>query len=77
MDFVKDRIRQALATAPERLNDFSHEPPPITPLEDFGGIFPYRQNLYIAFLCDSSTTKFYQTRPLCSQLWDTYFSPQP
>ena len=54
----KDTFRQSLATAPEHLNDFSHEFPPIGSLEELGGIFPYRQNLYIAFLCDSSTAKF-------------------
>jgi hypothetical protein len=54
----KHLLCQSLATAPERVNDFSHESPPIAPLEDRGSMFPYRQNLYIAFLCDSATAKF-------------------
>ena len=54
----KDTFRQSLAAASERRNDFSHEFPPLSPFEDLGSIFPYRQNLYIAFFRDLPTAKF-------------------
>jgi hypothetical protein len=54
----KDFFRKPLTATPQRLHDFGHEFPPLSPLEDLGGIFPYRQNLYIAFLCGLSAAKF-------------------